>query len=451
MKKKYLILGSILLVVFIIITIFVLSMNKSDKETTEVNKKSISENDLEKLTVDDYKNNNIPNFEDFNFDDVDTFYYYGMRMNPGIYKENATRTEREKIYKYHFNLKEAILEMCKKNGDWILIINNDRVRAGNVDKQEKYFNQKNGLFEDFDYTEIESSDILGSDNYGKYVDIVAKNTSEKRKYRVRVHIEDGNIQSVNVKLGNVDILNNNTNMQTKKILFDDGHTKENFENLCRYNNAYVGGLEWDGDDIAISNNFKTKYKTFLDLFIHYSPLEYNKVTLLDLDINKKKVKFEVDSFLECKRRTYDVKYSLSSDLQLEEAQVELINEKDVDFDVFEKQSAYYIFKNSNLKKIEIPISNKFIEKYNERTGIFDLDVVNFDIDSVSISGTKVYIYKFLLKNRDIKWVGGIDILDENNKIDDFFIIDLLYNNISMEEAKERFLADTELQKELGIK
>ena len=386
MNKKIITIILVLVVVFSSILIILnknINTNKKEtivRETVNLDD-GLQKEELENLKIEDYNKINMPDIDNLNLDEVDSYYYLKM-WDSRAFKENATREEREKIYLYFKDKKAAILEMCKKNGDWSLVINNNRYGE---------YNQKDGLLKDFNYKEIEAVDYVETSGYD-YVDIVAKNDKEERTYRISFFIQDGLISDINVKLGEVKSLKRNEEKDLNKLKFDKEHTKDNFINLGMYEEAYRGGLDWYGEDIGITDNFYEKYPYFLDIFIHYSPLEYNKVTLKDLDIENQIAKFEVDSILECKRRTYEVKYMLDRNMYLDEIEVKLKKEEEVDLGKPEKQSAYYVYKNSKIDKITIPISKKFIENYHERNGIFNIDVKNFNIDYIDISGKRIYIY-----------------------------------------------------------
>ena len=319
MKKRYVLTIIIVIVALLSILFINYKKNKSINIIDAVNlEDGLQKEELESLNEDDYRKLNSPDIYNLGLDEVDNNYYYKMIEMPGVYKKNATREEREKIYLYSNNLKAVALEMCKKNGDWSLIINNNRYGE---------YNQEDGLLKDYEYDSIESADWIG-DDYSGYLDIIAKNSKEERKYRILIYKEDGIISNIDVKLGEIKSLNTNNEIELNKLKFDKEHTEENFRNLGKYESAYRGGINWSGEDIGITNNFYEKYPYFLDIFIHYSPLEYNKITLKDLDIENQIATFEVDSVLECKRRTYEVRYILDDKMYLDDVEVNILKEEE---------------------------------------------------------------------------------------------------------------------------
>ena len=431
MNKKIITIILVLVVVFSSILI-ILNTNTNKKETIvreTVNlDDGLQKEELENLKIEDYNKINMPDIDNLNLDEVDSYYYLKM-WDSRAFKENATREEREKIYLYFKDKKAAILEMCKKNGDWSLVINNNRYGE---------YNQKDGLLKDFNYKEIEAVDYVETSGYD-YVDIVAKNDKEERKYRISFFIQDGLISDINVKLGEVKSLKRNEEKDLNKLKFDKEHTKDNFINLGMYEEAYRGGLDWYGEDIGITDNFYEKYPYFLDIFIHYSPLEYNKVTLKDLDIEKQIAIFEVDSILECKKRTYDVKYILDNKMYLEDVEVKLLKEEVVDLGKPEKQAAYWIYKNSDWSKLKL--SSNFLNKYNSKDGVFvDLDIVSFN--NASIVQNREYIYQFRTNSNDTYYYYLIKTNNSKNEIDNITYEKLPYDSsMTLEEVRNAYIRD----------
>ena len=431
MNKK---IGIIIFSIIIIIlssTLIIINTNKKEtivRETVNLDD-GLQVEELENLNEDDYKKLNSPDIYNLGLDEVDNNYYYKMIEMPGVYKANATREEREKINLYNNDLKAAALDMCKKNGDWSLIINNNRYGE---------YNQKDGLLKDFKYNTLESGDWIG-DDYSGYVDIIARNDKEERKYRISIYTEDGIISDINVKLGEVKSLKRNEEKDLNKLKFDKEHTKDNFINLGMYEEAYRGGLDWYGEDIGITDNFYEKYPYFLDIFIHYSPLEYNKVTLKDLDIEKQIAIFEVDSILECKKRTYDVKYILDNKMYLEDVEVKLLKEEVVDLGKPEKQAAYWIYKNSDWSKLKL--SSNFLNKYNSKDGVFvDLDIVSFN--NASIVQNREYIYQFRTNSNDTYYYYLIKTNNSKNEIDNITYEKLPYDSsMTLEEVRNAYIRD----------
>ncbi|MDO5564593.1 MAG: hypothetical protein Q4F88_05130 [Eubacteriales bacterium] len=433
MRKKILIISSIIAIIIFAFILIIKNYNKSIKEELEIYD-----------TVSDEEENK--------FDSIDYHYYVTLiKYEKYNVKKNATREEREKIYYYYENEREAVFELCRKNGEWEYILFADTWGE---------YNKKDGLLGDFNFDKLKKVDINNKE-YGGYIYVEANNNKVKRLYHI---YWEGFFQF------NVDLISEENLLTNEiKILNIKYFTKENIEQnfikLCKQGMEYPDHYEFNGtyygDNIALSNNFKDKYPYFLDLFIHYSPLEYNKVTLLDLDINKKKVKFEVDSLLECKKRTYDCEYKLTEDLQLDDMRVSILKEEETEAKLNTMNRAHTFYKYTDWVKYKdlINYTEKFYNKFKENCSYFpDIDSIenNFVFDEPYHQSIKVWdnkigtIGKYLTINGEYYFYFIKFFYDKNNKLDDVFCKKLPYTNISIEEAKERFLADTELQKELGI-
>ena len=443
MLKKY-VLIIVVSIVVIILSIMYVSYKSFKLVNTDIKvniEDGLQKEELENLNEDDYRKLNFPDIQNLGLDEVDNNYYYSKIENPDVIKDKATREEREKIYFYRNNLKELVLEMCKKNGDWSLLVYSDTISG---------YNQKDGLLKGFDYNEIEASDIVGSDDYGGYVDVIARNDKEERRYRVTIGIEDGGIQNINVKLGEIIKRNTNTEADLNKLKFDKEHTKENFINLSKYESAYKGGLDWYGEDIGITDNFYTKYPYFLDIFIHYSPLEYNKITLKDLDINNQTAIFEVDSVLECKRRTYEVKYILDNKMYLEDVNIKIKSEVNIE-NSNPKRMEQTFYLNGNLNNIKI--TNKFKDRIIANGSTFpDIEKLGcnfsfernknmYDALMFEIRDKKYQIRKFNIENEWVYYLWYY-ILDNNNFLDDVVYEKLPYDSsMTLEEVKAAYIRD----------
>lgn len=437
MKKRYVLIIIIAVVAAILLSILFVKyrINEPPTSINTVNlDDGLQKEELESLSEDDYRKLNSPDIYNLDLDDVDNTYYYKMIEIPGVYKENATREEREKIYLYQNDLKAVALEMCKKDGDWSLIINSDEISG---------FNQKDGLLEGFKYDSIESGDWVG-DDYSGYVNIVAKNDDEERQYRISVYKEDGIIQSVIVKLGEIRQLKRGQEIDPIKLKFDKEHVKDNFNNLCKYESAYKGGLDWNKEDIGITEHFYNKYPYFLDLFIHYSPLEYNKITLKDLDTDNHTATFEVDSVLECKRRTYEVKYILDDNMYLDDVEEKLLNESAYAGNRSERTNKV-LYKHSNWDSLDL--TDGFLSKYSSDNGLLpNIDKIDIDvkIKETYVNPNDYYQYIYNLKtndNKDIYYFVKFDC-DNKGNIDNISFEDLPYDSsMTLEEVRDAYIRD----------
>ena len=78
----------------------------------------------------------------------------------------------------------------------------------------------------------------------------------------------------------------------------------------------------------MTDNFLLKYPCFLDVFIHYSPQDYNQIELIEnSDYKELKAKYRVNSDLEGKVRDYEIKFILDKDLYIDDVEVKLLAEK----------------------------------------------------------------------------------------------------------------------------
>lgn len=199
-----------------------------------------------------------------------------------------------------------------------------------------------------------------------------------------------------------------------------------------------------GDDIAVSQNFRNKYETFLDIFIHYSPLEYNEIELKEIDIENKEAVFEVDSILECKKRTYDVKYILDDKQYLYDVEVELKEENKYKGDKND-QTAKILYKNSNWEKLEL--TNEFLSKYSSDKGVVpDIEEINVGIKIKEVyvdpQDYYQYIYEYKTKEGTPIYYYVNYICDEKDYIDDVEFIRLVYeDNMTLEEVREAYIRD----------
>lgn len=423
--KKISIIAMSLTLVFVILvaTIFVINIYKSNKQKTQ----------------DEYINSYLKEVGNQKLDNIDAFYYELLKDNYfAIFNKEADRKEREKIYYYSLHQNEAILEICKQPPNLYGIVS-----LYDIDKEK-------GLLNCESYDKIYyDKETLAEDNFRR---IITETDKKKDIYLISLTQDPYVLRAGAKKIEEVDEFGNIKDIRKKRI-FDEENTKFNFNDLCLDGEKmdYAGWYgEYYGDDIAVSKHFRDKYQSFLDLFIHYSPIEYNHITLTDLDIENQKATFEVDSVLECKKRIYEVKYLLDDSMYLDDVKVNLLSEEKIEFGKADKQSAYYIYINSDWNKL--PISNSFKERYSSEKGVFyPLEIAQYRIDYTMKNNEYIYIYEFILQNEQKVFYSSIEVFDNKKLIDDVIYEKLPYDNIiDLEDAKNKFLADKELQKKLGI-
>ena len=162
----------------------------------------------------------------------------------------------------------------------------------------------------------------------------------------------------------------------------------------------------DEKSVGVSQNYKNKYSCFLDLFIHYSPLECNQIQFVreKSSWHRKEAYFEVNSTLECKKREYVVKFTLDKKGYLDVINVELKKESEYEAPLEQNMYGRYagaalFYKNSKLDNL--PISSELKEKYYTQNAYFPkidlIDLtVSFDAENTIIDdSTNLHRLKFI--------------------------------------------------------
>ena len=422
--KKVIIAIVLIVVIISVCFIFVLRVNKNNNNNELSETTGNNNYVLDELTKESISNG---------LDEVDSYYYWEfINGNFTKLKENATREEREKIYKFHIDEKSALLELCKKNADWSFIP---------CDMEQFDFNVKDGLLGNFEYDSIK--DISGNSNVSaSFIRVLAIKGDIERIYRISYSWSDGTFIKIYVDLEEEKDLSTNKIDKKDKKIFDDNNTKANFEELCLDGEKELMYPQEDwsgryyGEDIAVTKSFREKYPIFLDLFIHYSPLEYNKVTLEDLDIENQTATFEVDSILECKKRKYEIKYVLDNNNYLYDCSVSKSSEVNYGGDQ-DNRIDKIVFKNSNWEKLKL--TDHFLNKFNEKDGTLSRE--NF-INAYALPGVhkdnNSYLYCINFNNGIKKYYSYVKVEDENGYIDDIEVEELDYGNVSMEIAEKLY-------------
>lgn len=333
--KKILITAAffVLILVITITTISIINNNKNNAQRSQ----------------DECINLFLKGIENEELDEVDAFYFELLKNNYfAIFNKEADRKEREKIYYYSMHQDEAILEICKQPPNLYGI-----VLLYDIDR-------KKGLLECETYDKIYfDSEYLDDYDFRK---IIIEIGDRKEIYLIRI-TPDIYVRRVSAtKIEEIDKYGNVIDT-IKKRVFDKKNTRSNFNDLC-LDGEKVDVEGWYGryygDDVAVSKHFRDKYPNFLDLFIHYSPMEYNHILLTDLDIENQKAIFEVDSVLECKKRTYKVEYILDNIFYLFDVNVEMVNEIPYRGDEYNRIPKI-IYHNSNWDCLKL--TNNFLTKY----------------------------------------------------------------------------------------
>ncbi|MBP3200666.1 MAG: hypothetical protein J6M39_03365 [Lachnospiraceae bacterium] len=281
---------------------------------------------------------------------------------------------------------ELVLEVAKKNNDWTGLPLSKSFR--------KKYNSTDGILGKIEFDTIELNPFSDEDNFiGTMCHLLLKKGKKEFAYIYEQKYEKITNLLDDVKLvGPIDIVDENGKELNYGIPFTVEWKMANIYNLAR-GNVYETG-------VAVTEKFHKKYPFFLDLFIHYSPLSYNRIEFLEKesDLDNNIAIFEVNSILECKRRKYEVKLLFDDKLYLDDAEVKLVKEEDYRGD---KQyiTAKVIYQNSNWENLEL--TDNFRKKYNSINGLIeDISEINIDIemDSQTIVMNKEYINTFVSRD-----------------------------------------------------
>ena len=370
------------------------------------------------LSIKNYinKGNNKIISNDVDLND-ETKQYFESRFN--LY--NLTEEEKEQIIDWEvYGAHELIRLMCLKNGDWSKLPISEETR-------NKY-NEKEGILKDYEFKNVEV-DYEGVEYFdASPAKVIITNGKEKKRVYVDYRFTDEGINYINIK-DVITIVDKNGNKQNEGFPFDEKHILMNFET---WKNV---GLT----DKYISNHGKE----LLNLFIHYSPLDYNPI---GFDIKKSRLEdnmayFTVTSFLECKEREYEVYYTLDKNYYLDDVDVKCV--KEVELEPTNKyETEKLIYKNSNWQGLKL--SNKYMKKFSSNDGVIkDKNIIYYEFYIIK---TNEYILKIQLQNGNIEYYCDKEKYDKDGYLDDMQIEKLPYENMSIEEVKELYLKDLENNK-----
>lgn len=377
----------------------------------------------------------IGNVKDMNyeFDEIEQYYNEIIKLSEHI-KKDATREEKEIIYNYSKYPRKAITEMCKKNGNWDLLpIDNDIYSQ---------YNEKDGILKGIIYDNVDGID---EEDIGM-ARVIISNGQEKTKYTIDYSY--GPLISNIIIFETMQLVDKDGKEQDVRYKFIGEQSIANFNSLC------FDGILWDdgkvvGSDIAITESFRKKYPLFLDLFTHYSPLDYNPITF---DKSKSKLNnhiayFIVTSVLECKEREYEVYYQLDENNYLDDAYAVCVKEKELEAtNTNSGAKAFYL--NSNLENTNLSYEFK---QYIKEHGSYNSDIkdiyINKFADEVCLDEgvyTK-FIRCYKMNNDDINSY-YVEYSYDDKIIKSIISIKLPYKNMSIEKVKEQYLKDLESKK-----
>ena len=373
----------------------------------------------------------VNSYEESNYDDdkVENYYNEIVKLSDRI-KKNATREEKEIIYSFYSYPRKAITELCKKNGNWELLPIDDELY--------EMYNEKDGILGNINFDSIEGIDE--ENDVGKGMVVV---TNGKQKVRYLIGFSYGNlIHSVEIS-ERVELTDLEGKELDTRYKFIDNRIAYNFNNLCD------DGAEWEdgtiiGSDIAITDNFRKKHPIFLDLFTHYSPLDYNPITFVEnkSELNNHMAYFIVTSVLECKEREYKVYYQLDENNYLDDAYAVCVKERELEPDNSNSGTkAFYL--NSNLNNTSMSDSFK---KYIEEHGSYNSDIneinINYFSDEICLDEglyTK-FIRCYKMNDNSINSY-YVEYTYDNNVLNSIVSTKLRYKNMSAEEVKELYLKE----------
>ena len=336
-------------------------------------------------------------------------------------------------YIEHEDYNELALKLAEKNGDW------SRYRL--CENFRKKYNEKDGIFGKMQFDKVEYKPFHdGKYSFEEYPYLVVTQGLKKTAYMFSLYevLNGYDIQWAD----KIEITDENGNELEGKIKVD----KDSF---VRAMQMLAWGYEQE-ECIGKTEKFKEKYPYFLDLFIHYSPLEFNQITFIEelSSFENNEAYFEVDSNLECKKRTYIVKLILDGSNFIDDVDVKLQGEVSYDgnrANTFDK--IFYL--NSNWEKIKV--TDEFRKKYSSQRGIFpDIDKFDYDFDRNTPydTGSKNLddgwqIVAHHLNDKHIHYYLCKVIKDNNGNIDNVVYEKLDYIDMDSKKVKELYLKSLE--------
>ena len=323
---------------------------------------------------------------------------------------------------------DIVLEVAKKNGNWKDLPLSDNFR--------KKYNEKDGILGKIEFDTIELNPFNNKDNFiGTMGHLIVTKGKRRTAYIFDIIHEKDKVNWVDdIKIIDVISMTDESGKEVDyRKRFNEIWKEHNIHDLIR------GGVEESG--VAVTEHFKEKYPYFLDIFIHYSPLSYNRISYIDSesDLKNNIAIFRVNSILECKRRKYRVKLILDKNLYLDDVEVELLDTEEyrgnADYDVVK-----LIYKNSNISNLKV--KEKLLEEYNKNGSIFqDIDKMdlNVELQSCHIKNEE-YICKYPMKSGKSVIYHRILKVDSKDFLEDVIYEKLDYDSsMTIEEAKEKYI------------
>ena len=352
-----------------------------------------------------------------------------------------------KLHEYYIEdevgREELVLEVAKKNNDWSRLPLSKKFR--------KEYNSKDGILGKVEFDTIELNHFKeGEKSYiGGTNHLYLKNGKQEMvyfyapKYTYTPELFDIDYLDDVELIGPIYVSDENGKEMDFRFPFIDDYKIENLRRVVR-------GEAYNAENsVAVTDKFHKKYPFFLDLFIHYSPLSYNRIEFLEKesDLDNNIAIFEVNSILECKRRKYEVKLIFDDKMYLDDAEVKLVKEEDYKGSN-ENRTSKVTYKYSNWDNLKL--TDNFKKKYNSKDGVFqDIDNVNIDISADGMwlydNSDFDYIYCFTNKD-DVKESYYVKYIEDNKgNLDDLKFERLPYINKTAAEVKELYLKEHNIE------
>lgn len=357
-------------------------------------------------------------------------------------------------------------EVAKKNGDWSKLPLSEKFR-------EKY-NEKDGILgKDVKYDEIEYAPLWAQgwderfDGHKKFF-VITQGKSKIGWTYIIFDNEDGLVDDVYLYEKFVFYDENGNAIGIPKYTYYDIGVDFYFNKL---------GAGYDEEStIEVTKNFRKKYPHFIDLFVHYSPCDFNILkylfegSMMDYRINMY-ANIEIDSILEAKKRYYKVDYSIDDEGRLDDATATLLKEEKYEMGKSENNRGYVrledyiLYPNSDWSKLKL--TDNFKLKYNSKQGIFpDPELYNYNRDEIEYKGNnlltienfkqqKLYddwtLYAYLMKDGHYHYYARKDVYIEKEEkhgdgryynvkyLDDILWEKLPYIDIDSEEARKMYM------------
>lgn len=360
-----------------------------------------------------------------------------------IRTKKNTENEKYELGKYYFdsdNESTFLEKICNRNGNWKNLPLSDKFLA-------KY-NEKYGIFEDIDFDKVEVNPYVNTDEklyLSHYNHIILTKNNKKYVYQYDLMCQGSFSKPPYYPLLDDIVLSepvvmevdNNGNFEYKRPM-TDSYKSENIYNLLN------GGVY--ETSVATTEHFKEKYPYFLDLFIHYSPLSFNKIKFFEdeSDLDNNIAIFSVDSVLECKKRKYKVELILDDKLYLDDCEVELLEETTYKGNSNDS-SAKALYLNSNLDNTNL--SDDFIKKLETKGSYFpDIEDINIDIkvdvECINNDDYSEYISCYKMKDGNTNSYYEKFYIDMDGKISNIISERLQFQNLTAIEVAENYLKST---------